>query len=522
MIALRRALWIVLCAAVLWGVLAYRSPEPWVLHFSKMHLYVVAAVIVALLCGSRALFGAPSRNWDIAFLGAALLPAVVFSARNHLLRREFGFGELAVVLLVAVAIVRLWRPRMPSLDMPVRQVAKIALVNVAMVLAFLLASEAFVRLFMAGFDPANRTDTQYGNPFWFQFQPFLMFSMDGPVDIRFRNARLPGDVEEGRLVTNNMGFRMTEPVRFDTRRPKSPGERVVLFTGGSAAWGAGATSNDATIAARLQAILNESQSAHRYVVVSLSSAGWIAFQSMLAILTYGPNFDPDWVVVMDGNNDIIAACAESYGAGRDGFSNVFDKYFRSYLYHQPYPPFYRGVTENALVRVSALYRVLTGQRYVPGPFEFTAKWEEVERSLVFYELAHDRLFRFLAGSKIKMLLSSQPYRHLYRADFAIGAAGLRAIAARYEGTDCRKVPHLELNRYFHPRLKEVSQALVARWKGRLDVRYLNMSELLPEDAQTRIDFSWGGSPVHLSDRGQDFLARVYARTILEGDRLASR
>ena len=151
-----------------------------------------------------------------------------------------------------------------------------------------------------------------------QLQPYLMFSADGPMDIKFRNARNPGDVEIGHLVTNNMGFRMVEPVRFDARRPKAQGERVVLFTGGSAAWGAGATSNDTTIAARMQAILNEAQPTHRYVVISLSSARWISIQSVLAITLYGLNFDPDWVVGMDGTTISADACV--YGAGRDRMS----------------------------------------------------------------------------------------------------------------------------------------------------------------------------------------------------------
>jgi hypothetical protein len=314
-----------------------------------------------------------------------------------------------------------------------------------------------------------------------------------------------------------MGFRMAEPVRFDSSRPKAPGARVVLFTGGSAAWGAGATSNETTIAARMQAILNESQTTYRYVVISLSSNGWISFQSVLALTLYGPNFDPDWIVAMDGYNDILVACLDGGGAGRDGFSHTAEKYFRSYLYHNPFPPFYRGVWENELVRASALYRILSQQRYVPTPFEFTAKWDEVERTLAFYEVAYDCLFRFITASRIKVLLSSQPYKDLYQADFHAGPNRLHDIARRYADADCRRVPNLDVTRYYVPRLKQVSQDLVTRWKDRIDVRYLNMSELLPEDPQTRLDFFWGGSTLHLVDRGQDFLANIYARAILDAD-----
>jgi hypothetical protein len=515
---LRMSLWAVLCAGLLWGMLDYRSADPNISSYSVMHLATLAMAVLAMLAGTRALFGASSRMWDLAFLALALLPAVLFGAKNLVLRRECGLGELATFAMVLVAIWRLWRPDVRGvLGGSFRDGAKVILVNVAIVVGILLVSEGFARLLLSKFDPAQRTLTQYGTPFWLQFQPFLMFSMDGPTDFRFSNARRPGEDDNGHLVTNNMGFRMTEPVRFDSVRPKAPGERVVLFTGGSAAWGAGATSNEATIAARLQAILNESQTSYKYVVISLSSGGWISFQSMLAITLYGLNFDPDWVVAMDGDNDIIGACSEGYGAGRDGYSYVFDRYSRSYLYHQAYPPFYRGVSENALVRVSALYRILTQQRYVPGPAEYTAKWNEVERALAFYELSYDRLFRTLSASQVKVLLSSQPYKNLYRADFEAGPDALRKIAEKYEGSDCRSVPHLERSRYFHPRLKQVSQQLIARWKARIDVRYLSMSELIPQDPEARPDFFWGGSTVHMVDRGQDFVARIYARTILEAD-----
>jgi hypothetical protein len=250
------------------------------------------------------------------------------------------------------------------LDAPFRQSVKVIAINAAVLIGFVLISEGLARAFLSRLDPASRTDNEYGNPFWLQFQPYLMFSGDGPVDIRFDNTRNPGQRETGHLIANNMGFRMEQPVRFDTHRTKAQGERVVLFSGGSAAWGAGATSNQTTIAARLEFLLNEAQTTHRYTVFSLSSPGWLSIQSMLAITLYGLNFDPDWVVTMDGVNDNNGACMYNYGAGRDGYSDRLERYFRAYLYHQPFPPLYRGSWENELIRVSALYRILTNQRYM--------------------------------------------------------------------------------------------------------------------------------------------------------------
>jgi hypothetical protein len=510
----RVGLWAILCAIVLWSI-----AEPSINPFQLRHPRTIAVSALAMLCGTRALFGAWSRGWSIAYLVLAALPAALFGISNFVLERKLGLAEFGTYAVFGIAVRRFFNPNVRAfLDGSFREGAKLILINAAVLICLLVVSEGMARLLLSDFDPARRTDNEYGNPFWLQFQPYLMFSVDGPMDIKFRNARNPGDVEIGHLVTNNMGFRMAEPVRFDVRRPKAQGERVVLFTGGSAAWGAGATSNDTTIAARMQVILNEAQSTHRYVVISLSSAGWISIQSVLAITLYGLNFDPDWVVGMDGINDIEGACGANYGAGRDRQSYAFDKYFRGYLYHQSSPTFYRGAWENELVRVSAAYRMLTGQRYVPEPPQLTAKWGEVELALTFYELAYDRLFRVLSSSKAKMLVSTQPHLGLYKADFGAGPDRLQEIAARHADAECRKVPYIESHRYFFPRLKQVSQDLVARWKDKLDIRYLNMTELVPEDADTRRSMRWGPTDdIHLTDRGQDFVAHIYARTILDAD-----
>jgi hypothetical protein len=509
----RLTLWMVLCVALLWSI-----AQPSLHLLAVTHPRTIGISALAMLCGTRALFGAPSRAWEVAFLVLAILPAVLFGVNNFLLERKFGFAEFGTILVLAIAVYRLWGPDTRALlDGSFRDAAKLILVNAVLLLGLLVVSEGMTRLFFSDFDPARRTDNQYGNPFWFKFQPYLMFSTDGPVDMRFRNARRPGDPEFGHFATNNMGFRMTEPVQFDRPRPKAAGERVVLFTGGSGAWGAGATSNETTIAARLQAILNESQSTYRYVVISLSSNGWIAFQSMLALTLYGLNFDPDWAIAMDGHNDVLAACTFGGGAGRDGFSRQFGLYFQSYLYHNPSPPFYRGAWENELIRVSVLYRILSQERYVPPPHEPIATWDEVERALAFYELTYDRLFRVLAASKVKMLLSSQPYKDLYKADFDVGPDQLRDMARRHAGADCQSVPAREMFRYSLPRLQQVSQDLVTRWRDRLDVRYLNMNDFLPEDPQERPDLFWGISTSHLVDRGQDLIANAYARVILDSD-----
>jgi hypothetical protein len=137
--------------------------------------------------------------------------------------------------------------------------------------------------------------------------------------------------------------------------------------------------------------------------------------------------------------------------------------------------------------------------------------------LAFYQLSYDRLFRVLSASKVKMLLSSQPHLGLHNADFD-DPDQPRAIAVRYATTECRNVPHMESNRYFFAHLKQQSQRQVAQWSERLDARYLNMTELVPEDENTRRAMRWGvGDDIHLTDLGQDIVAHIYARAILDAD-----
>ena len=57
---------------------------------------------------------------------------------------------------------------------------------------------------------------------------------------------------------------------------------------------------------------------------------------------------------------------------------------------------------------------------------------------------------------------------------------------------------------------------MARWGERLDVRYLNMTELVPKDENTRRAMRWSvGDHIHMTDLGQDIVAHIYARAILE-------
>ena len=77
----------------------------------------------------------------------------------------------------------------------------------------------------------------------------------------------------------------------------------------------GATANERTIAAELEAVLNQRQSVHRYRVLNLGMGGWIAYQQFVGLTIFGLPLDPSWIVTMDGHNDATVTCAHGSGAG---------------------------------------------------------------------------------------------------------------------------------------------------------------------------------------------------------------
>ena len=108
---------------------------------------------LAMLCGTRALFGAPSRGWDIAFLALATLPAAFFGGKNLVLRREFGLGELGTFLLLGTAIFRLRGPDVRAiLDGSFREGGKVILVNIGVLMCALIVPEGR----LAGRPPGHR------------------------------------------------------------------------------------------------------------------------------------------------------------------------------------------------------------------------------------------------------------------------------------------------------------------------------------------------------------------------------
>ncbi|HUP58236.1 MAG TPA: acyltransferase [Bdellovibrionota bacterium] len=122
----------------------------------------------------------------------------------------------------------------------------------------------------------------------------------GPVAYRYR--------------TNNYGFLTRQDFQpFNGHWKKAPNERVVLLTGGSAAWGQGASSNETSMAYVLERLLRQEDPEHAWTVVNLANRGWIAYQEYIALDLYGTEMNPDWIVAYDGRNDMYVPLEHGEG-----------------------------------------------------------------------------------------------------------------------------------------------------------------------------------------------------------------
>lgn len=381
-----------------------------------------------------------------------------------------------------------------------------------------------------------------------QFHPYVMFTTDiseapkakwysyytkqvVPTDIRVNNLGFVADFD----------FTYTPSADYLRQYGKQRGEKIILLTGGSAAQGVGATSNEATIAGRMEYYLNQAQQKVRYRVINLAMPSWISYQEFIALDLFGSQFDPDWIVVMDGVNDAATACLLGAGSGNPMFWPAM-KYF---LHGQSV---YSGTTD-FLLKHSALFRLILGKKYY-GPsalknlyldpdekdprFKIRDRvtWTAIPEQLAFYTRAQQSILRLYPDAKYT--LSTQPivslaHARLYVQTFAETNPRqrliyedtlkklLRGVYESQKGQPCVRGSHRFSDTYFMAESALALRQLAAKAETglRRDVAYLNTIALLPLDEKEREEYFI--DLVHLNDRGQDLLGKFYAKNILERD-----
>ena len=87
---------------------------------------------------------------------------------------------------------------------------------------------------------------------------------------------------------------------------KKPNEVRIMFLGGSSAAGYGATSEENTITAHLEKMLNSNTSDKKnYQVINFGLFGSYSFQNLISVINKISFLDPDVIISLDGYNDII-------------------------------------------------------------------------------------------------------------------------------------------------------------------------------------------------------------------------
>jgi hypothetical protein len=384
------------------------------------------------------------------------------------------------------------------------------------------------------------------NGLWQTFQPYVMITT-APGDYQEFFNTFTNESYRSTVRTNSLGF--NDRHEFDLSRPykKAANERVVLFTGGSAAWGVGATATDRTVAGRMEYYLNTLQSAERYTVINQAMGSWIAFQQFVGLQLWGAQFDPDWVVSMDGFNDAGVGCNYSQGPGNPMYFATMRSYIDGYLMSTLHPVFYRGWLENKLIEHSKAYRIIAGKQYVPDDQIFDrsshedtvfrrqitpTKVGESRQMLAFYLTAERGMLNLFP--RARYILSTQPVVNQFTGDFndiyeypvasperqaAIEkrTVSLEGYLTQHENEMCGQSTSQSSFTYIFGngavQLEQLAAEAAAR--GRL-VEYYNIGTLFPDPRPERMPYFI--DPPHLSDKGMDVIGKFYAEKILATDR----
>lgn len=350
---------------------------------------------------------------------------------------------------------------------------------------------------------------------------------------------------------NNLGFSADFDFQhyaagdYLARHGKKPGERLVILTGGSAAHGVGASSNQAMLSGQMERRLNERQDQVRYRVLNLGMGSWVAMQQSIGLDLWGAMFDPDWIVVMDGINDAASLVNASAGVGNPMFWPAMKWMLHGNEQRSPIVDY--------LVEKSALFRRLTGKRKqqqvaglavnpsAPDP-RFAVHAPGTVAGLVpqlaFYADAQRSILRKF--DRARFLLSTQPYLDLnlpdtdwfpsFRAAFAAEGAERERARVQLRGELAQWIR--EFHAHPTPAPGPVVQAAI-KWflaqagmaveelatqafaGGWRDARYVNGELALPADQDLRKPFFMDHT--HFTDAGHRLMGEFYADHILAAD-----
>jgi hypothetical protein len=424
------------------------------------------------------------------------------------------------------------------------QTVRLVAINILIFLAMLAGLELFFR---AKGSPAGSVIEQ-PNSMHLHTLPYMMFA--NPPNSRYStwHDTFTGQDVKADIKANNEGF--NDPRDFDWRKPykKAPNEKVVLVSGGSTVWGLGSTSFATTIAGALQTELDRVHPGVKYTVINLGMGSWIAYQQFIGLEMWGSQFDPDWVIIMDGHNDAGVGCAYSQGATNPLYfpviKNLVDAYSATGIAR---PVYLRSWIENELIYYSTAYRALTGKKYIPAS-DVDATSQDAARNIAAKVVlptklgaARDMLQFYVKSTKAslslfpraKYILSTQPLVNQFTGDFVDVykpsqlEADPVAMSKRKEALEiylkaneekiCNTETYIPSFTYVFVNGAFELEKLAAqeRAAGRF-VEYHNIGRIFPDARADRLKY-FIDAP-HISNLGAQEIGKFYAARILQADK----
>jgi len=189
---------------------------------------------------------------------------------------------------------------------------------------------AYLKLTGIG-NPINRSVTDYfGRP-----EPLSPYKTNWAqvnvlVPVPYVGANYMPGIRGHYVNTNDLGYRGVthhEQIIEDARALKSAGFRIVIFTGGSAAFGAYSDDDETTITAYLNLFLTKT--GRRVKVYNFAMGSYTSDDELASVVMYALDTSPDLLVVMDGYNDAVRGSLESYAKGV-GIPYAYDTIRKAY------------------------------------------------------------------------------------------------------------------------------------------------------------------------------------------------
>jgi hypothetical protein len=307
----------------------------------------------------------------------------------------------------------------------------------------------------------------------------------------FTMLHYAGNVRSETVNTNRLGYRGTKPTAEYPDEVTTKTKFTIVLTGGSAAFGRTAGSDDASLAKQLEAMLSDFCPTE---VVNLAMGGYVSFTQFVAVSRYGMMLSPDLIVVIDGYNDVIM---HGYPVYREppGYPCYFSQMQKAVLCYRP-PDM--GVDDQfywaGLIKRSALARAVFHLRWISldeiaGESERRAHRQTISdrnarRIVDMYTYSEELLIRLAGAHDCPVLLATQPLRG-------------------YPG-EMKEMWRRELFRLY-PRIIEAGRHVCNTFGN---AEHVDLTQAMP--APNGQFFSDG---VHLNAKGQRKLATIVAETI---------